>query len=80
MKLTNPVAGRWLKELRKAAGLDQYKVAELIGVSPGRLCELERAQSVPAEKSARIIEAIIAMRVRDKEFDAKVRELKSRVY
>ena len=71
MRLTRPVEGAWLRELREAAGLSQTAVAAQAGLSKATLCEHEQKAQVAPERAGRIVTAIIALRVRDKDFDAK---------
>ncbi len=76
MRLTRPVAGSWLKELREIAGLSQTATATQAGLSKATLCEHEQKAQVAPERAGRIVTAIIALRVRDKEFDAKCKAVR----
>lgn len=40
--------GMYLVLYRMSKGLDQKSVAELVGISQGRLCEYERAERIPS--------------------------------
>jgi transcriptional regulator with XRE-family HTH domain len=74
MRITKPIPGPWLRELRELAGLRQYAVEERAGLPTTAISTLERKAEVPKEVAGRIVEAIIALRCKDKEFNAKLLE------
>jgi hypothetical protein len=76
MRITKPIPGPWLRELRELAGLRQYAVEERSGLPTTAISTLERKADVSPEVAGRIVEAIIALRCRDNAFERKLKEVK----
>ena len=63
-----PVRGTWLRELRECSGLTLDEVSALAGERLYGLSRIERStELVPAELSARIVTAILALRAEDRD-------------